>query len=101
SRSRGAGNNESRCGYLARVLIDLDFGDHRAVSVVALIQYTRNAAARSNTGPAHAGPGWRSSLPVRGLRCGFHDFDQSRIAQVAQAILDWICLRHRGDLVHE
>ena len=45
-------NHEALHRYLSGRLIDVDLGDHRAVSVVALVEHARDAAARRLTGPA-------------------------------------------------
>jgi len=40
-------------------------------------------------------------LPIARFGCGLNDVDQSRVAQMAQSVFEWIRFDFRGDLVDE
>ena len=86
----------------AGLLIDLDFGDHRDVAVVAFVEDARDAAAAGDAGSRGARPAATAARPSSAaFAAACDDLVQPRVAQVAQPVRDRIGLHVRRDFVHE
>ena len=81
--------------------MNVHFGYDGAIAVVALVQDTRDAPAAGNAGPPGAVSRRWAGIPISGFRCALHHVDQSRIAQVTQAILHRIGFHFRCNFVDE
>src|SRR4030095_5606143 len=93
--------DEARDANASGLLIDVDLGDQRAITVVAFVETAGDAASARRSGAAGVRSRRGARLPGGPARGGAHDLLETRIAQVPQSVRDRIRPDVRGDFVDE
>src|SRR5438876_327283 len=100
-RSAVLGDDQPLHDNRACALIDVDFGHHPRISVLAFVPHAGDPTAADDAGSPNAGSGRGTRVPVGGLRRRFHDIDDPGIAQVTQPIGHGVGFHPGRDFVHE